>query len=370
MDQRERIINLKKLLNEKKLKAILITSIANIAYLTGYHNFSLIEREAYLVIAKDKNFIITDGRYSEAVLKNVPNFELLEISPKNPLKNIFRELKWKHHINNVGMEGDNITFEEFKLLEKVFKKIVPIKIRHRSIKNPEEVNLIQQACRLGDEAFKFILTKIKTGISEKELAFELEYFIRKNGSTLSFESIMAFGKNSSIPHHHSGEAILGPETNSGREGQFVLLDFGVKFNNYCSDMSRTVFFGKPTKKQKEIYQVVLEAQQKAIEFIQEKLKIGEEIKAKEVDKAARDNIKSKGYPSIPHGLGHGIGLEVHEPPRLSPKSKDYLKEGAVFSIEPGIYIPDFGGVRIEDLYVIKDGKLTQLTQSPKNLIAL
>ena len=188
------------------------------------------------------------------------------------------------------------------------------------------------------------------------MAFELEFFIRKTGAKISFEPIVAFGKNTAIPHHHTGDSKL-------EKDQFVLLDFGVKYQDYCSDMTRTVFFGSPTKEHQKIYQIVLDAQKAAVDFIKKNLKQNQEIKAQDVDKIAREYIISKGYPIIPHSLGHGIGLQVHERPFLSPKSQDILKPGMIFSIEPGIYIPEFGGVRIEDLYLLDYNALHKLTNS-------
>lgn len=154
------------------------------------------------------------------------------------------------------------------------------------------------------------------------------------------------------------------------DGQFVLLDFGIKVDNYCSDMTRTIFYGKASNKQKKIYQTVLEAQTKAADFLNQQIKSKKKVIGKEVDQVARDYIISQGFPAIPHGLGHGIGLEVHEAPRLSPKSDDEITEGMVFSIEPGIYIPGYGGVRIEDLYVVEKSGLRQLTGSSKDIIEL
>lgn len=157
-----------------------------------------------------------------------------------------------------------------------------------------------------------------------------------------------------------------------------MLDFGAKINGYCSDMTRTVFFGKPDGRQKKMYDTVLQAQEEAVDFIAKQqallinfaVKNGKQIKAKDVDKVARAYIISKGFPTISHSLGHGVGLKVHEHPSLSPKSKDFLTEGMVFSIEPGIYIPNFGGVRIEDLFVLEKNGLRQITTSPKNIIQL
>ena len=362
-----RIQNVKAKLKKASLDGILISSVGNINYLTGYSNFSKDEREAYLIIGQDFQYIITDGRYAAAVKNLIPNFTLYERGHNNPTENLLKNLKKK--VQNLGVEENNLTVSEHKFFRKYFRKIKDLDIKdHRSIKSPEEIKKIEAAAKLGDKAFEFILKKIKEGITEEELAFEIELYIKKNGATLSFPSIVAFGANSSVPHHQTGNTKL-------KKGDFVLLDFGVKFKNYCSDMTRTVFFGKVTDKQRKIYEMVLEAQERTVDFVNESIKKGKEVKAKDVDKVARQYIFSKGFPSIPHSLGHGIGLEVHESPHLSPKSKDILQEGMVFSIEPGIYlpagrqgIPDFGGVRIEDLYVFEKKGLRQITNSPKEFI--
>jgi Xaa-Pro aminopeptidase len=225
------------------------------------------------------------------------------------------------------------------------------------------------------------LKKIKKGITEKELAYELEYLIKQKGADISFPPIVAFGANSSIPHHQTSDKRL-------KANSIVLLDFGAKLGSYCSDMTRTIFFGKANNKFKKMYKTVLDAQKKAIEKLSHlgggrlaRRSLGEAgmdssevnsrgIKASVIDKIARDYIIKQGFPTIPHSLGHGIGIEVHEPPRLSPTSKVGLKPGMVFSIEPGIYMPGFGGIRIEDLVVLENKDPRLLTHSPKELIEI
>ena len=362
------IEKLKKIMVNANTDAVLISSVSNIIYLTGYSGFSNTEREAYLLITKTQQYIITDGRYSEAVLLHIPHFELIERTIKNTLDDIFKKLIKKHHIKKLGLEEDNLSVSEFKQIKKHYNNTYHYSLTAmRSVKDNDEIARIEKACDLGDKTFDYILKKIKKGVSEKEIAFEIEFFIKKNGADLSFPTIVAFGKNSAIPHHQSGNDILN-------NNQFVLLDFGVKLNNYCSDMTRTIFFGKPTEKQKKIYQVVLESQKRAIDFLNTKYKIlntkTKSLKASDVDNAARDYIIEQNYPTIPHSLGHGIGIEVHEFPNISPNSKDILKEGMVFSIEPGIYIPGFGGVRIEDLVVLEKQDPRLLTKSRKTLIEL
>lgn len=376
-----RIQKLKDQLKREKLDGVFISSVSNIEYLTGFTNFSKDEREAYLFVSHDFGYIITDGRYSEAVKNQVPHLKLFEKGHQQSIENLFK--KHKKEVKTLGIEEDNLTIVEFKKLKKHFKNTKHFNVGHlRSPKSNEELDKIKKACKIGDLVFNYIIKKIKVGVSEKNIAGELENFIRKSGAILSFPPIVAFGKNSSIPHHQTSETVL-----SNNPGQFILLDFGVKISNYCSDMTRTVFFGKPNKKQIRMYEVVLKAQQEAVDFINGSIKSGKKIKASDVDKVARKYIRSEGFPDIPHSLGHGIGLEVHEHPSLSPKSKDYLKERMVFSIEPGIYIPDFGsprstrlatkrarveagGVRIEDLFVLEKTGLRQLTTSPKEIIQI
>jgi len=372
--------HLKSIIAKNRIDAVLISSVPNIIYLDGYSGFSYFEREAFLLISKKIvtqpqglahktpgvfGYLITDGRYSEAVSK-IPYFGILEISNKNSLDDIFKSLS--KNIKKIGIEEYNISLSESKKLKKYFKLIPSKDLRNlRIIKEKNEVLKIKKACQIGDEAFDFIVKKIKSGITEKELAFKLEYFIKKKHADISFPPIVAFGKNSSIPHHQTSSEKL-------RTNSIVLLDFGVKFENYCSDMTRTVFFGKADEKFKKIYNTTLESQQKAIKFLNSSFIIHNSktkpVKTASIDKAARQYIIRSGYPTIPHSLGHGIGIDVHESPRLSPKSKDILKEGMVFSIEPGIYIPNYGGVRIEDIVVLENKGICLLTHSPKHLIEI
>lgn len=228
----------------------------------------------------------------------------------------------------------------------------------RGIKTQIEVLRIKKACELGDRTFSHIIKKIKEGVSEKELAHEIVRFIRLNNAHLSFRPIVSFGKNSFEIHHKPTDLRL--RKNHG----FLMIDMGIKLNGYCSDMTRTVFFGKATKKQKKLYFAVLKAQKRSIDFV----KVN--CKAFDIDRVAREYIAKQKFPDIPHSVGHGIGKRVHEGFRISQKSKTIIKNGMVFTIEPGIYIKDFGGVRIEDTFYLNSGKLYQLTKSPKNLVAL
>lgn len=353
---------LKKLRNiiyENKLDAVLITSVSNIIYLTNYSGFSKEEREAFLFITQDSQYILTDGRYTQAVKKNIPNFNLIEISSGSSVIQILKILIQKHNVRKLGFEGHNLSYSEHQKFSRQLGKMQHVDLSSlRIIKNPDEIIKIKKACKLGDDVFKYILKKIKLGVSEKEIAVEIEYFIKKQNGNISFNPIVAFGANSAIPHHVPGNKKLT------RNDKFILLDLGVKLENYCSDMTRTVFVGKPSLEQKKMYQAVLDSQMLAIKMLEKT------NKAYEIDKTARDYIISQGYNSIPHGVGHGVGIDIHETPHLSPKSKDILRGGMVFSIEPGIYIPDMGGVRIEDLVAIENDKIKILSDSHKEITVI
>ncbi len=223
---------------------------------------------------------------------------------------------------------------------------------------------VKKACQITDLAFTYILPKIKLDISEIKLAKEIEGFMKGSGAGIAFPTIVAFGDHTSSVHHPTGRRVL-----KGR-GVFIMLDFGARYKNYCSDMTRTLFLGEASSKQKEIYKIVLKAQQKALRYIKDQLKTGNQIKVAEVDMKARQYILDKGFPTIPHSVGHGVGKKVHEKPKISYKSREILKKGIPFTIEPGIYIKGFGGVRIEDVYVIEGNKVKQLTKSPKELIEI
>ena len=358
------LAKLRKEIKNNKLDAILISSVPNIIYLTNYSGFSKEEREAYLFITKNEQHILPDGRYTTAVKALIPDFKLIEISPKNPANELLKKIKVKYRIKKLGIEENNLTYKEYKEISSCFDDLNHFSLTNlRTIKDEKEISKIEKACRLGDETFNYILKKIRLGVSEKDVANKIEFFIKKNGGDLSFPTIVAFGKNSAIPHHQASDQRLTTKD------QVILLDFGVKLDNYCSDMTRTIFFGSANAEFKKMYNTVLKTQTKAIEMLNTKYLI-HNTKASSIDKVARDYIISKGYPSIPHSLGHGVGIEVHENPHLSPKSKDILKEGMVFSIEPGIYLPNSGGVRIEDLVVLEKKGPRLLTHSLRNLIEL
>ena len=229
----------------------------------------------------------------------------------------------------------------------------------RKIKSPEELDRMERAERIGDEAFSYILNELKPGVTELQIAAKLEYFMRSHGAEgTSFDTIVASGYHSAMPHAVPTEKPL-------ENGDFVTMDFGCRYQGYCSDMTRTVVIGKADPRQKEIYQIVLEAQQAALEGLRPGMT------GTEGDRLARDVIEKAGYGEyFGHGLGHSVGLEIHEKPALSTRDETVLLPGMIETVEPGIYIPGFGGVRIEDMVVLTETGIRNLTTSPKELIEL
>ncbi|AZT90049.1 aminopeptidase P family protein [Caldicellulosiruptor changbaiensis] len=342
---------------DEKIEAVFITKKENVRYLSNFKG-----DESFLLLTRDKKkYLLTDFRYVEQAKKEASEFEIIDY--KGKLYEAILDILSQNHIDSLYFEGYNLTFSTFSdMKEKIGDRIYPLSFsidEIRAVKDEEEIKLIKRAVEITDKAFEHILKFIKPGVSENEVVAELNYFILKTGAKgFSFEPIVASGKRSSLPH--------GTATNKKIEyGDIVTIDFGCSFDGYMSDMTRTIFVGKPDNSMIRIYNIVKEAQQKAEEFIKEGMK------CLEVDKIARDYIGSFGYiEKFGHSLGHGVGLEIHELPRLSPKSEAILKENMVVTVEPGIYLEEVGGVRIEDLVVVKKNGCEILTGSTKEMIIL
>lgn len=335
-------------------EAVYISSYPNIFYYSAFTS-----GDARLVITHQTQFILTDSRYTIQAKEQSPDFEIADIS--KDFNNVFKRLGDVC----IGYEGENLTVNELKKLEIALcdtQSATDMQQRidaPRKIKDESEIKKIAEAERIGDEAFSYILTQIREGASEEELALKLEFFMKKQGaSALSFETIVASGARSAMPHGTASKKLL-------KKGDFVTFDFGCVFEGYCSDMTRTVVIGKASEWQKEIYDVVLEAQLSALKAIE----VGK--KCSDVDKIARDIISSEGYgKNFGHGLGHSVGIQIHEMPYLSPKCDEIIQNGHILTVEPGIYLEDKGGVRIEDLVAIQNGEVINLTKSEKTLIEI
>ncbi len=333
--------------------AFFISSRANVFYYSGFTS-----DDAFLIITENERYIITDSRYFVQARLEAPEFELVDI--KKGWKTIFEGIRHE----KIYFEEDNLSYGMYSTVTgntdgKAFYSGQKLINYPRRFKDKAEIDVILQAEQISDEAFSYILNVLRAGISEREVAFELESYMRKQGADgLSFETIVASGVRSAMPHGAASEKII-------EKGDFVTMDFGCVYKGYCSDMTRTVVIGKPDEKQKEIYDIVLNAQEKAIAAVA--LGTG----CSDIDKVARDYISDRGYgDNFSHSLGHSVGVEIHELPVFSPKSEDILQNGNVLSVEPGIYIDGLYGARIEDLIAVYDNKIVNLTNSPKELVAL
>lgn len=338
----------------KDNEAVLISSYPNIFYYSGFTS-----QDAYLFISQSERYIITDSRYTIQARQQAKEYDVIDIS--EGFKKVFANTK----STKIGFEEASMTVEENRKMSQALKSgqelagMQSVINKPRETKDKTEIEKIAVAEKIGDMAFEYILGRIKAGVTEREIALDLEFFMKKQGaSALSFETISASGIRSAMPHGTATDKKL-------EQGDFLTLDFGCVYEGYCSDMTRTVVIGKATERQKEIYDIVLKAQCNAINAV----KVGE--KCSEIDRVAREYISDMGYGKcFGHSLGHSVGVEIHENPSFSPKSKATVKNGNVITVEPGIYIDGFGGVRIEDLLAIQDGNVINLTRSPKELIEI
>lgn len=361
-----RIKQLQDAISKHEIDALLITSNYNIAYLSGILAFSIEERDARILVTKQDIFLFTDARYTEMAKNQSPFITLLEISSEKPFSKLLGKTLENKNIKSLGFEEENITYKETSDLGERLKNVeliptVEIAESLRTTKDNNEVENIKKACELADKGFEFILKYLKPGVTELETKRNLEDFIRDSGGEISFPSIVAFGKNSAIPHHLSSNSkLLTPS--------IILLDFGAKVNGYCSDMTRTVFIGQPNQQCAKIYKAVKEAQEVAIEYLKTHMK--NDFELKKTQGLANSHLRTLGFSDIPHSLGHGVGLQVHESPHVSPSTDEGVQPGTIITVEPGIYMPNFGGVRIEDTALITESGLELLTKSPKDFISI
>lgn len=337
------------------ITALLLTKEADIHYMTGIPG-----DDCMVLITGDKRYIITDFRYIEAVSVLKPDFEVVISKQGYEPIDFIKEMK----LDNLGVQDQDITLSMYNELCTVLpkEKIIPVTglvETIRLIKDEKEIELIGKAEHIGDLAFDHILDFLRPGISEKRVALEIEHAMKLNGADgFSFSTISVSGINSSRPHGIPSDKLL-------EDGDFLTMDFGCIYNGYCSDMTRTVAIGHATEEMVKVYNTVLEAQVYACE----NLKAGMHVK--EGDNLARKIIEDAGYGEyFGHGLGHGVGLEIHEDPFLSFRGTHVLEENMTVTIEPGIYIPGKFGVRIEDLVIITSEGIVNKTHSPKELIII
>lgn len=356
---KDRLRRLREALAGQGLDGLFISHPENRRYLSGFSGSA-----GYLLITQDRAVLATDFRYVEQAGSQSPDFEGFRIQGELPqwLPGLLAELKSAR----LGFEADHLSVAGHQQMLDCFKKmatsprLIPtqgIASGLRATKEPAEVETIQRAVALSDAAFQHICGRLRPGMKEIEVAWGLEEYMRERGSeAMPFDVIVASGPNASMPHHHPGDRVI-------QEREMVLMDLGARVDGYASDLTRTVFLGQPDDKFRRVYDAVLGAQLTAIAT----LKAG--MTGHEGDRLARTVLEEAGYgQEFGHGLGHGLGLEVHEEPRVGPGSTAVLGEGMVFTVEPGVYLPGWGGVRIEDVVVLEKGGARSLTGASKEYI--
>ncbi len=344
--------------SEQKMDALLVTHGPNVRYLTGFTGSN-----GLLLIKADTAVFFTDPRYSVQATQEVTC--KTEIVRKGPLVEAAAKLATRWKIKRLGFGSSHLTVDVFDRLKSDLALGVTLKPTPglvealRLIKSNEEVAAIRRAVDANSNAFQHTVPLIRPGPRESDVAAELEFQMRRNGAEKpSFETIVAAGVRSALPHAH-------PTSHRIANGELLLIDMGATVNGYTSDMTRVAYLGTPPQKIKRMYRAVLEAQKAAISIIKEGVTCGQ------VDKAARDVLKKHGLEkNFLHSTGHGLGLEIHEAPRVAAGEKTKLESGMVITIEPGAYEEGFGGIRIEDTVLVTRYSREVLTPTPKELINL
>jgi Xaa-Pro aminopeptidase len=355
----ERLERLRGQLAGKGVDAALVTRAENRRYLSGFHGTA-----GYLFITAKAAVLATDFRYTEQAVAEAPDFEILRIS--NSLADWFPGLTDDLGIKTLGFEAADVSFDYHHRLGQALKrKQVAVRLAPlhdmveslRVVKDPTEIELISRAAAIGDAAFHAVEPEIRPGLTELQVAWELEKSLRENGSEpLPFDVIVAAGPNAALPHHRPSGRVI-------EKGDAVVIDMGARYGGYASDLSRTICAGAPDDTYRKVYSTVLKAQAAAVSAVTAG------VTGHRADSAARKFIRAAGYgEAFGHSLGHGVGLAEHELPRLGPGSHETLIDGMVFTVEPGIYLTGWGGVRIEDLFVMENGKARQLSNARKMII--
>ncbi len=351
----EKIRLLRERLRSLNMEGMIVTNPVNIKYLTN------IENEGTLLITRKENIFLTYTMFLESVKNTLTiNDEIIVSDYRDVSKDEFEN--YFLFCENIGFEENYVTYKQYQYLKQKYKinnlaETENIIEKLRAVKDKEEIENIRKACELTDKCFSHLLEFIKMGMTEKEIAFEIEMFFRNNGADgLAFDTIVAIGEHSSEPHWVPGDREV-------KMADPILIDMGCKYNGYCSDMTRTIFMGCILESMKPVYDLVLKNQENALEDIKEYASI------KTISQSVESNLKMHRFDLI-HALGHSIGLETHEMPYISSKNDTFLKDNMVIAIEPGVYIPKQYGIRIEDTVLVEKNGCEVLTKSPKNYIVI
>ncbi len=361
---KKRLETIRNKLVKQKLDAILITDYYNLTYLTGFTGFSPEEREGYLLIIKHASHFLTDGRYLNEKLKTQMGKLTVAchlITREKTVLELLPVLAQTEKCNKIAFEAESVRFDEYQKFGELLKqKLIPVEQfieDERRVKDSEEISCIQEACNLTTRCLEDIKKVIQVEVDEKEIAYKIEAWIRERGYELAFSPIIvAVDKNAAIPHYDTRLS-----DRRVKRGSLILIDFGIKYKGYVSDITRVFFAGKPNPEIEDAYNVLLHAQEKTIE------KLNTDKDAKSLDSYCRRLLIENNQIDFSHSTGHGVGLEIHESPRLSSRSQDILVDGNVFTVEPGIYIEGKWGMRIEDTVVLQNGKAKVLTKFTKKI---
>ncbi|MFC2015909.1 M24 family metallopeptidase [Chloroflexota bacterium] len=347
-----RLARLRRILLDNEVDAILVGKPENRRYLSGFTGSA-----GFLLISAEDAVLATDFRYYEQVGRESPEFELVKI--ERTLKEVLPPLLSDRGIVRLGFESQHVTVDQYETWSQATEGVEWVALKDtvetlRAVKDEVEIEALRRSAALTDDSFAHMLEVIKPGMSERQVAWEIEAYMRTHGATrVAFDLIVAVGPNGALPHARPGDRII-------EEGEPIVFDIGCVVDGYSSDMTRTICLGQPSSKYLEVWDLVLKAQEAAEAGIRAGLS------GVEADLLARDLIVEAGYGDFfGHGLGHGVGLAVHEGPNASPRSTDTLASAMSLTIEPGIYLPGEFGVRIEDLVIIRDEGIEILSSTPK-----
>ena len=339
-------------------EAVVVYKPANLFYLSGFTG------EGLALIGTQGQAVVTDFRYVEQAQNQCPGFEILSVSKGQTHEQVVQSLCERFHLSALRFEEDAMTVRTFHQAQRIMPGVAwkPLNDdieRLREIKDEGEIALIEKACRITGDTFERILPQIREGMTEKELAVIMEFDMLSHGADgPAFSTIVAAGTNGSLPHAVPGNYRI-------RRGDMITMDFGAKVGGYCADMTRTVALGEPTAQMRQVYETVRIAQQRSQDAVQ----AGADCRA--VDAIARDFIDAQGYQGcFGHGLGHSLGIEIHEQPRLNAVATGKLEANQLMTVEPGIYLPGIGGVRIENTVVVLEGGFRVLTLPTRELLIL
>ena len=336
---------------------MLIQKPKNMRYLTGYTG------EGALLVSQSEAVILTDFRYVEQATIQSPGTRVVQYGVTHPMLGELRALLEADAACQLAIEEDEVSVEAYRGMQEKLGGVEMISAggiteQLRMTKDEDEIDCVRRACEISCKAFEEMVRIIKAGMTEREIQLQLDYtMLRLGADGLAFDTIACAGVNGSLPHAIPGSHAL-------REGELLTLDFGARYGGYCADMTRTLAIGQVSSQLKDIYYTVLEAQTRALQMV------GPGVECSAVDKCARDFIDARYPGAFGHGLGHGVGLDIHEQPVLNARDHRELRPGHIVTVEPGVYIPGLGGCRIEDTVVVTENGFDNLIDAPKNLIVL